>query len=97
MTIDDEGRTAAGREVVRLIPAPTSVSEQARKFLGMDLFGGDVGRTVPDDIAGWRDLIKEMLKVTRRRYGCSGRTLPRIGGSQIGRWSTRICDHSRGC
>jgi monoterpene epsilon-lactone hydrolase len=59
MTIDDDGRKAAGREVVRLIPLPTSVSEQAREFLAMDLFGSDVGRAVPDDIAGWRTLIRE--------------------------------------
>ena len=54
MTLDDEGRSTAGREVVRLIRVPTSVSEQARRFLGMDLFGDDFGRAVPDDIAGWR-------------------------------------------
>jgi len=59
MTVDDAGRSAAGREVVRLILVPTSVSEQAQQFLGMDLFGGDVARAVPNDIAGWRTLIKE--------------------------------------
>ena len=47
MTVDDEGRSTAGREVVRLIQVPTSVSEQAQQFLGMDLFGGNVGRAVP--------------------------------------------------
>ena len=42
MTVDEEGRSTAGREVVRLIRVPTSVSEQAQQFLGMDLFGGDL-------------------------------------------------------
>jgi acetyl esterase/lipase len=59
MTLDDEGRSTAGREVVRFIPVPTSVSEQAQQFLGMDMFGGGAGRLVPRDIAGWRALIKE--------------------------------------
>lgn len=59
MTMDDEGRSTAGREVVRLIQVPTSVSEEAQQFLGMDLFGGAVERAVPNDIAGWRTLIKE--------------------------------------
>ena len=59
MTLDDEGRSTAGREVVRYIPVPTSVSEQAQQFLGMDMFGGGAGRAVPSDIAGWRALIKE--------------------------------------
>jgi epsilon-lactone hydrolase len=59
MTLDDEGRSTAGREVVRYIPVPTSVSEQAQQFLGMDMFGGGAGRAVPNDIAGWRTLIKE--------------------------------------
>jgi monoterpene epsilon-lactone hydrolase len=59
MALHDEGRSTAGREVVRWIRVPTSVSEQAQQFLGMDLFGGDVERAVPNDIAGWRTLIKE--------------------------------------
>jgi monoterpene epsilon-lactone hydrolase len=59
MTSDDEGRSAAGREVSRFIPVPTSVSAQAQQFLGMDMFGGAAGRTAPTDIAGWRALIKE--------------------------------------
>ena len=59
MTLDDEGRSTAGREVVRLIRVPTSVSEQAQQFLGIELFGGAVERSVPNDIAGWRRLIKE--------------------------------------
>ena len=58
MTLDDEGRSTAGREVVRFIPVPTSVSERAQHFLGMDMFGS-VGRLDPSDIAGWRTLIKE--------------------------------------
>ena len=59
VTSDDEGRSTAGREVARFIPVPTSVSEQAQQFLGMDMFGGSAGRVVPSDIAGWRALIKE--------------------------------------
>ena len=59
MTLDDQGRSTAGREVVRFIPVPRSVSEQAQQFLGMDMFGGDSGRVVPTDVAGWRALIKE--------------------------------------
>src|SRR5258708_696756 len=59
MTLDDEGRNSAGREVVRVIPVPTSVSEQAQQFLGLDMFGAGAGRLVPCDIAGWRALIKE--------------------------------------
>ena len=59
MTLDDGEPSTGGREVVRLIRVPTSVSEQAQQFLGMDLFGGDVGRAVPNDIAGWRTLIKD--------------------------------------
>ena len=59
MTLHDEGRSTEGREVSRFIPVPTSVSEQAQQFLGMDMFGGAAGRMVPRDIAGWRDLIKE--------------------------------------
>ena len=59
MTLDDEGRSTAGREVVRYIPVPTSVSEQAQQFLGMDMFGGSAGRVAPSDIEGWRALIKE--------------------------------------
>jgi hypothetical protein len=31
MTLDDEGRSTAEREVVRFIPVPTSVSEQAQR------------------------------------------------------------------
>ena len=45
MTLDDEGRSTAGREVARFIPVPTSVSEQAQQFLGMDMFGGGAGRS----------------------------------------------------
>ncbi len=57
--MDDERRSKAGREVVRFIPVPTSVSEQAQQFLSIDMFGGGAGRLVPRDIAGWRALIKE--------------------------------------
>jgi epsilon-lactone hydrolase len=59
MTLESEGRAPSGREVVRFIPVPTSVSEQAQQFLGMDMFGGGAGRAAPRDIAGWRALIKE--------------------------------------
>ena len=59
MTLDDEGRSTSGREVARFIPVPTSVSEQAQQFLGMDMFGGGADRVVPTDSAGWRALIKE--------------------------------------
>ena len=59
MTLDGEGRSTAGREVVRSIVVPNSVSERAQQFLGMDMFGGDVRRAVPNDVAGWRTLIKE--------------------------------------
>jgi epsilon-lactone hydrolase len=59
MTLDNEGRTASGREVARFIPVPTSVSEQAQQFLDMDMFGAGAGRAAPKDIAGWRALIKE--------------------------------------
>ncbi len=59
MTLDDEGRRTAGREVARFIPVPASVSEQAQQFLGMDMFGGGAERVVPTDVAGWRALIKE--------------------------------------
>jgi monoterpene epsilon-lactone hydrolase len=59
MAMDDEGRSTAGREVARFIPVPTSVSEPAQQFLGMDMFGGGAERVAPKDIAGWRALIKE--------------------------------------
>jgi epsilon-lactone hydrolase len=59
MTLDDEGRSIPGREVVRWIRVPTSVSEQAQQFLSMDLFSGAIERAVPKDIAGWRSLIEE--------------------------------------
>jgi acetyl esterase/lipase len=59
MTLDDEGRGTAGREVARFIPVPTSVSEQAQQFLDMDMFGGSAERLVPRDIAAWRALIRE--------------------------------------
>jgi epsilon-lactone hydrolase len=59
MTLNEDGRSAAGREVVRFIPVPTSVSEPAQQFLGMDMFGGGAGRLDSSDIAGWRALIKE--------------------------------------
>jgi monoterpene epsilon-lactone hydrolase len=59
MTSDIEGRGASGREVARFIPVPTSVSEQAQQFLGIDMFGGAEDRVVPRDVAGWRALIKE--------------------------------------
>lgn len=58
MTLDEEGRSRAGREVARFIPVPSSVSEQAQQFLGMDMFGGGAGRLDPGDIAGWRAKIK---------------------------------------
>jgi monoterpene epsilon-lactone hydrolase len=48
-----------GREVTRFIPVPTSVSEQAQQFLGMDMFGGARIESTQADIAGWRALIKE--------------------------------------
>jgi epsilon-lactone hydrolase len=59
MTLDDEERSTPGREVSRFIPVPTSVSEQAQEFLGMDMFSGGADRVVPTDVAGWRALIKE--------------------------------------
>jgi acetyl esterase/lipase len=60
MTLDDEERSSTpGREVSRFIPVPTSVSEQAQEFLGMDMFSGGADRVVPTDVAGWRALIKE--------------------------------------
>ena len=59
MTLDNEGRSIFGREVARFIPVPTSVSEQAQQFLGMNMFGGGTERAVPTDIAGWRALINE--------------------------------------
>jgi monoterpene epsilon-lactone hydrolase len=58
VTSDDEGRSTSGREVARFIPVPTSVSEQAQQFLGMDMFGGAADRVAPTDVAGWRELIK---------------------------------------
>lgn len=58
MTLDNEGRSTAGREVARFIPVPKSVSDQAQQFLGMDMFGGSADRVVPSDVAGWRALIK---------------------------------------
>lgn len=48
-----------GREVTRFIPVPTSVSEQAQAFLGMDAFGAGGERVAPKDAAGWRALIDE--------------------------------------
>ncbi len=59
MSADNEGRSAAGREVARFIPVPTSVSQQAQQLLGMDMFGGGAGRVVPGDAAGWKALIEE--------------------------------------
>jgi monoterpene epsilon-lactone hydrolase len=59
MTSDIDGRSTAGREVTRFIPVPTSVSEQAQQFLGIDMFGSAADRVVPSDVAGWRALIKE--------------------------------------
>jgi epsilon-lactone hydrolase len=59
MALDEEGRGTGEREVVRVISVPTSVSEQAQNFLGMDMFGGSAGRLDPSDIAGWRALIEE--------------------------------------
>ena len=58
MTLDEEERSAVGREVTRLIPVPTSISEQAQEFLGMDMFGGSADLLDPSDIAGWRAKIK---------------------------------------
>ena len=58
MTSDDEGRSTAGREVARFITVPSSVSEQAQQFLGMDMFGAG-GRVAPSDTDGWKALIKE--------------------------------------
>jgi epsilon-lactone hydrolase len=59
MALDDDGRSTAGREVSRFIPIPTSVSEQAQQFLGVDMFGGSAERVVPRGIAEWRALIKQ--------------------------------------
>jgi epsilon-lactone hydrolase len=59
MALESEGHRTAGREVARFIPVPTSISEQAQAFLGMDLFGAGAERVVPSDAAGWRALIKE--------------------------------------
>jgi monoterpene epsilon-lactone hydrolase len=58
MALDEERRGVAGREVTRFIPVPTSVSEHAQQFLGMDMFGGSGDRLDPSDIAGWRAKIK---------------------------------------
>ena len=58
MTLEDQGRSAVGREVVRFIQAPTSVSEQAQQFLSMDTFGDASDRLDPSDVDGWRDKIK---------------------------------------
>ena len=58
MTLDEEGRSAVGREVTRFIPVPTSISEQAQQFLGMDMFGGSANRLDPSDVTGWRAKIK---------------------------------------
>jgi len=59
MTLGNEERSIPGRQVTRFIPVPTSVSEQAQQFLGMDMFGGAADRVVPTDDAGWRALIRE--------------------------------------
>ena len=51
----------AGREVTRIIPVPTSVSEQARQFLSMSMmFGGGIDHATldPSDVDGWRAMIK---------------------------------------
>ena len=57
MTGDENLRNAVGHEVTRFIPVPTSISEQAQGFLGMDMFGGSAERIDPSDIAGWRARI----------------------------------------
>lgn len=93
MTLDDEGRSSAGREVARFIPVPTSVSEQAQQFLGMDMFGGGPERVVPRAIAGWRALIKETDELLVAVMG-TGRTPPLVRSVHIGRWSSRIRSHS---
>jgi monoterpene epsilon-lactone hydrolase len=59
MTRDDEPRSAGGREVARLIPVPTSVSDEAQLFLGMDMFGSSAERLDPRDVTGWKARIKE--------------------------------------
>jgi monoterpene epsilon-lactone hydrolase len=58
MTLDEDERSAGGREVARLIPVPTSVSEQAQLFLGMDMFGSGAERLDPSDVTGWQARIK---------------------------------------
>ena len=59
MTWGGEGNRPAGREVARFIPVPTSISEQAQQFLGLDMFGGSSDRLDPSDVEGWKAKIKE--------------------------------------
>jgi monoterpene epsilon-lactone hydrolase len=56
---DEKQGGVGGREVTRLIQVPTSVSDQAQLFLGMDMFGSSAARLDPSDIAGWKARIKE--------------------------------------
>ena len=56
MILDDQSRDA-GREVTRIIPLPVSVSEQARQFLAMDVFGSGDAIDIAD-LAGWRAMIE---------------------------------------
>ena len=95
MTLDDEGRSTTGREVARFIPVPTSVSEQAQQFLGMDMFGGGAERVAPRDIAGWRALIKETDELLVAVMGAQVEHLRSSVQSSIGRWSTSIRGHPR--
>ncbi len=62
MATDNQG-PAVGREVTRFITVPESVSEQARRFLAMDLFGTGDGIDA-EDLDGWRSMVaaaNEML------------------------------------
>jgi epsilon-lactone hydrolase len=48
-----------GREVVRTIPVPTSVSAEAQQFLGAGLgMGEDSASPAVDDLEGWRTVIE---------------------------------------
>ena len=58
MASDDTDSTA-GREVARFIPVPTSISEQAQQFLGMDYVRCAPGEPLRQDADGWRAMIKE--------------------------------------
>ncbi len=72
----DVNEGAVGREVSRFIPVPTSLSEQAQGFLGMDMFGGSADPIDPGDIAGWRARIKETDELLVAVMGPQAEQLP---------------------